>query len=256
MQRRGPVVIVTGASRGIGAATAELLAAKGATVVCSARDRSALSRLADRIGGSVVAVDLREAGSADAVVGHALAEHGRLDVVVANAGVGYVGRFAEMPAEQITELVDLNVRAPMLLARAAIEAITATGRLDGSRRGAVVFVSSIAGAVGVPGEGVYSATKAAVDAFATVLREECRAEHISVSTVVPGVVATDFLRNRRIPYDRRFPRPIPADRVARAVVEAVETGAERLVRPRWLAVPARFEATSPRLYRRLARRFG
>ncbi len=211
-----------------------------------------------RTGGSFVLADLADPGAAERIVAHSVAEHGRLDAVVANAGVGYAGDFLEMAPDRVGEIVDVNVRAPMLVARAGIAAIRTTGRLDATRSGAIVFVSSIAGVVGVPGESVYSASKAAVDAFAECLREELRGDRtpISVSTVVPGVVSTDFLRDRGVPYDRRFPRPMTPERVASVVVGAVESGADRLVEPRWLVVPARLAATTPRLYRALARRFG
>jgi short-subunit dehydrogenase len=252
----GSVVIVTGASRGIGAATSRLLAARGAQVVCAGRDGAALEEVAAETGGSVVVADLADPAAPDRIVAHAVAEHGRLDALVANAGVGYAGEFAAMPAERVGYLVDVNVRAPMLLGLAAVNAIMATRADAGGRGGAVVFVSSIAGAVGVPGETVYSASKTAVDAFATSLREELRPAGITVSTVAPGVVDTGFFESRGAPYDRSFPRPITPERVAAIVVRALETGVERQIEPRWLAVPARLAAVTPRLYRRLARRFG
>lgn len=256
MQLRGSIVIVTGASRGIGEATARLLAARGATVVAVGRDEVALRRLASEIGGTFVVADARDVSSAGATVAHAISECGRVDAVVANAGIGYVGDVAQMPAEEIARLVDVNVRGPLLLARAVVSSMRETSRPDDAGGRAVLFVSSIAGAVGVPGESVYSATKAAVDAFATLLREELRGDHISVSTVVPGVVATGFLEGRRIPYHRRYPRPMEPERVARTVVLALESGGPRYVVPRWLAIPARLAATAPRVYRLLARRFG
>jgi short-subunit dehydrogenase len=256
MHLSGSVVIVTGATRGIGAATARLLASRGATVVGVGRDEAALRHLTADIGGSFVPADLADPLSATTVVTHAMTEHGRLDGVVANAGLGYVGDFAEMPVDQVARLVDVNVRAPMLLARAAVDSMRETVRRHPSARGAFVFVSSIAGEVGVPDESVYSATKAAVTTFAELLREELRQERITVSTVVPGVVSTRFLEERRVPYDRKYPRPIPHERVAHTVVRAMESGRGRLVVPRWLGIPARLSAATPGLYRLLARRFG
>jgi NAD(P)-dependent dehydrogenase (short-subunit alcohol dehydrogenase family) len=244
----GAVVVVTGASRGIGLATAELLAARGATVVVTGRDEPALQALAGRLGGSYLALDLTSADSADRLVRHALERHGRLDAVVANAGIGHVGPFAEMPVEAIGRLVELNLRAPMLLARAAVPVLPAGG--------ALVFVGSIAGAVGVPGESVYSACKAGLGTFAEVLAEELSDRRVTVCTVLPGVVDTDFLRLRPVPYDRRFPRPMPPERVARAVLGALAGGRRRRFEPRWLALPAWLSAAVPGVYRRLARRFG
>lgn len=248
MRLSGSVIVVTGASRGIGRATAELLAGQGSTVVCTGRDAAALAELADRIGGSWLTADLTDADAADRVVQHALASYGRLDAVVANAGAGHVGAFIDMAPADIGRLVELDLRAPMLLARAAVPVLPAGG--------AMVFVGSIAGAVGVPGEAVYSACKAGLAAFAEVLAEELHGQRIAVATVLPGVVDTDFLRQRAVPYDRRFPRPMPPERAARAVLAALAGGRRRRFQPRWLAIPAWLSAALPGIYRRLARRFG
>lgn len=246
----GAVVLVTGASAGIGRSVTEQLTARGLTVVGTGRDAEALAALSTRTGATAVVADLARPDSAAQVVDAALAAHGRLDAVVANAGVGHLGPVAEMTPERVAELVDVNLRAPMLLARAALPALAR------QPRGALVFVGSIAGAVGVPGETVYSATKAGLTVFADLLREEVRASGITVSTLVPGVVDTAFFQRRGAAYDRAVPRPLPVDQVARRVVDLLETGAPRRVEPRWLAVPARLAAATPALYRALARRFG
>ena len=242
MELAGRVVLVTGASRGIGAATCAALTRRGAVVVAAGRDETALAEVA---ASSTVVADAADPVAAPALVAAAVDRHGRLDAVVANAGLGWAGEFAAMDPARITELVDVNLRAPMLLARAALPVLR--------RPGALVFVTSIAGLVGVPGETVYSVTKAGLETFATLLREEV--DGVTVSTVAPGAVATGFFDTRGVPYDRGFPRPIPPERVAEAVVEAIATGRERRVEPRWLAFPARLSAAAPKTYRALARRF-
>jgi len=239
----GRVVLVTGASGGIGAATCAALTRRGAVVVAAGRDETALAAVA---AASTVVADAADPAAAPALVATAVDRHGRLDAVVANAGIGWAGEFAGMDPARITELVDVNLRAPMLLARAALPVLR--------RPGALVFLTSIAGLVGVPGETVYSVTKAGLETFATLLREEL--DGITVSTVAPGAVDTAFFTNRGVPYDRSFPRPIPPGQVAEAVVEAIATGRQRRVEPRWLAIPARLSATVPKTYRALARRFG
>ena len=239
----GRVVLVTGASGGIGAATCAALTRRGAVVVAAGRDETALAAVA---AASTVVADAADPAAAPALVAAAIDRHGRLDAVVANAGIGWAGEFAGMDPARITELVDVNLRAPMLLARAALPVLR--------RPGALVFLTSIAGLVGVPGETVYSVTKAGLETFATLLREEL--DGITVSTVAPGAVDTGFFTTRGVPYDRSFPRAIPPGQVAEAVVEAIATGRQRRVEPRWLAVPARLSATAPRTYRALARRFG
>jgi len=250
MDIAGSVAVVTGASRGIGRATALALAARGATVVAVARDEAALAALSRETRGTHVVADVRDPAHAERVVQQALTEHGRLDVVVANAGIGYAGPFAAMPPETVNALVDVNVTAPMLLTRAALPHLVERGR------GAVVLVTSIAGAVLVPGETVYSTTKAAMEAFAETLREELRGSGVSVSTVLPGAVDTEFFDRRGEPYARGFPRPIAPQRVADAIVDAVVSGRSRRVEPRWLAVASTLRRLAPGAYRALARRFG
>jgi short-subunit dehydrogenase len=255
MELSGAVVLVTGASGGIGRATAHLLAARGAHVVVAGRDPAALRDLAESTGGRAVSEDLRDPTAADRLVAQAYEVRGRLDGVVANAGIGHAGPVVDMTARQVAALVDLNVRSTFLLARAAAVAFRQQAA-DGDRRPrGLVFVSSIAGAVGVPGESVYSATKAAVESFAVVLREELRPDDVGVSTVLPGVVDTEFFARRGAPYDRRYPRPMPPERVARAVVAALESGRARTIVPRWLGLPAWLSAAVPGPYRALARRF-
>lgn len=250
MELAGKVAIVTGASHGIGRATALALATGGATVVVAGLDDDALSELSEQVGGSWLGVDVRDPAHADDLVKHALDRHGRIDVVVANAGIGHAGDVADMSAERVCDLVDINLRAPILLARAALAPMLKQGT------GALVFISSIAAGVLVPRESVYSATKAAVEAFAEPLREELRGTGITVSTVAPGVVATRFFDDRGEPYERRFPRPLSPDVIAAAVVRSIEDGRRHTVVPRWLGVAPRVRAIAPRLYRTLARRFG
>lgn len=240
----GRVVLVTGASRGIGAAVCAALTAGGATVLAAGRDTAALAAVPS---ASTLAADVADPAAAELLVQTALGRYGRLDAVVASAGLGWAGDFATMDPATIAELVDVNLRAPILLARAALPVLPRPG-------GALVFLTSIAGLVGVPGETVYSVTKAGLETFAALLREE--AAGITVATVAPGAVRTGFFDTRGVPYGRSFPRPLPPERVAAAVLVALAGGPARQVQPRWLAVPARLSATLPKTYRKLARRFG
>jgi NADP-dependent 3-hydroxy acid dehydrogenase YdfG len=243
-------VVVTGGGHGIGRATSSALAARGATVVVAGLDEPALADVARQVGGSWCVADVRDPAHADDLVKHALDVHGRLDAVVANAGIGHAGPVAQMSADRICDLVDINVRGPMLLAQAALPTLIAQSR------GSLVFLTSIAGRLLVDNEAVYSATKAAIEAFAVPLRDELRSTGVTVSTIAPGVVATAFFDGRGAPYERRVPRPMPPDRVAHAIVQAIETGRAHTTVPRWLDIPTRINAVAPGLYRRLARRFG
>jgi short-subunit dehydrogenase len=230
-------VLITGASSGIGAATADAMADANARLVLAGRDRARLDAVAAGTGGRVVTADLVTGTAALA------AEAGPVDVLVAGAGVGWAGPVTAMAERTIDDLMAVNLLAPVRLTRLLLPGMIERGR------GHIVFVSSIAGVVGVPGEAVYSATKAGLVAFAEALRAE---SHIGVSVVFPGVVDTPFFERRGTPYARRRPVPIPAARVARAIVQAIERERAEVYVPGWLELPARLRGAAPGVFRRLA----
>ena len=241
-------VLITGGSSGIGAATALAFAARGCPVaVTGLDDDGGLHAVASQAGGVSIPGDLRERGGPRRIVEAAAQALGGLDVVVSNAGEGWRGPFAAMTDEDIDSLLDLNLRASAQVARAALAHLPpGTGHL--------VFVGSIAGLLGVPGEAWYSATKAGLGMLAEVLRAELRADGIKVTLVVPTVVDTAFYEHRNSPYPRRRPRPLSPQVVADAIVEAVEHGREVVVIPGWVSWPARLKVNFPGLYRQLERR--
>jgi short-subunit dehydrogenase len=249
MRLLGAVVLVTGASSGIGEAVAQRLAAAGSVVLAAGRDEDRLARLARRTGATPLAADLAVPGAAADLAEQALARHGHVDVLVNNAGVGWAGPFVTMPAATAAAVLDVNLRAPVELTAALLPTLR-------RRRGHVVYVASIAGRLGVAGEAVYAASKAGLDVFATSLRHELAPDGVSVSVVVPGVVDTDFFARRGRPYDRRRPRPLPVSVAADAVVDAIVHRRAEVYRPRWLRLPVAVRAALPGLYRRLAGRFG
>ena len=247
MELRNAVVVVTGASRGIGRVTARDLAKQGAEVVGVGRDEAALAEVAAATGGTSVVCDVSDPGHVSVIADHLDSGPGRLDAVVLNAGIGYAGEFVEMSPDRISDLLDVNLRGPLLLARELAP------RLVEQRRGALVFVSSIAGLLPVPDEAVYSATKNGMQAFAEALREELRGTGVTVSTVSPGVVSTEFFQARGKPYDRRFPRPIAPERISAAIVDVLRTGKPHRTVPRWFDGPARLRGAMPGVYRTLSR---
>jgi short-subunit dehydrogenase len=242
------VCLVTGASSGIGRATALRLAAAGARVVLAGRDERRLRELAGRTGGTPVVADLAGDGGPREVADRALAACGRVDVLVNNAGVGWAGDLAAIRLEEVSRLVAVNLTAPLQLTRLLLPAMRERGR------GHVVMVSSIAGCVGVGREAVYAATKAGLNAFAESLRYELAGSGVGISVVVPGVIDTEFFARRGTPYERSRPRPVPADRVARAVQAAVERGRAEVYVPAWLRLPSRVHGALPAVFRRLAAR--
>lgn len=245
----GAACLVTGASSGIGGATARLLAGAEARVAVHGRDRAALDRLAADLGAPTIQGDLTEPGAAEAVAAAAEADLGPLDVVVSNAGAGWAGPFCEMGPAEADCLIALNLTAPVHLARAVVPGMVARGR------GCLVLVGSIVGHLGAPQEAVYSATKAALTSLAESLRVELAPAGVDVCLVSPGVVQTAFFERRGMAYARRRPRPIPAGRVAVAVGTAITEGRPRTIVPSWLGLPVALSALTPGLYRRLADRW-
>jgi short-subunit dehydrogenase len=239
---------ITGGSSGIGAATAREFADRGVRVAIAGRNAAALKRVAADTNGIVVLGDLREPGCPQRIVDAAVDSLGGLDILVSNAGIGWAGPFASMSDSDIDALLDVNLRAAAHLARAAIPHLrSGVGRL--------VFIGSIAGLLGVPGETWYSATKAGLGCLAETLRQELRPAGIGVSLVSPGVVDTAYFERRKEPYKRRYPRVMSAETAAAAIVNAVEHGRDDVVVPPWLSLPARVKVRFPGLYRLLASRF-
>jgi short-subunit dehydrogenase len=250
MKLTGAVVVVTGAGSGIGQATAVMLAERGATVVAVDVNAEAIEKLTASTGGLAVAVDIADPGHGDAVVASALDRYGRIDAVVANAGVGYVGDFATMPPDTITTLVEVNFRGPMVLTRAALPGMLERGD------GALVYTTSIAGGVPVPTEAAYCLSKAALENFADSLREEVRTSGIVVTTIRPGVVRTAFHDHRNKPYSRKIPRPVAPEKIAEAILDALEHDKTRRTVPGWIELAVTAQRRMPRLFEVMARRFG
>jgi short-subunit dehydrogenase len=255
MRLDGAVALVTGASSGIGAATAAALAAAGAALLLSGRDEARLAEVAERTGGTALGGDLAAPGGAALLAEQAertpaAAARGGIDILVNNAGLGWAGPLREIPAAKVTELATVNLAAPIELTRLLVPGMIERGR------GGVAFVSSIAGVTGVRGEAVYAATKAGLGAFAESLAYEVRGHGVAVSVIVPGVIDTPFFTRRGRPYGRARPAPVPAGRVATAIVSALEHERPVVYVPGWLRFPAWLHGTAPGTFRALAARFG
>lgn len=196
------VALVTGASSGIGAATAEQLAAEGAAVALAARRGDRLGDLAGRIraaGGRALAIecDVTDEPQVREAVQRTVSEFGRLDVVVANAGVMLLGPVVDAPTEEWTRMVHLNVLGLMYTGHAALPHLLAAAERAPRRVADLVLVSSVAGRVARNGSGVYNATKHAVGAFGEALRQEVTERHVRVSLIEPGAVETELAGHNR-----------------------------------------------------------
>jgi NADP-dependent 3-hydroxy acid dehydrogenase YdfG len=198
----GTVALVTGASSGIGEATALALAAEGAGVALAARRKDRLEALAQKIEGDggrafVRETDVTDEGQAAAAVDATVEELGRLDVVINNAGLMLLGPIVGADTAEWARMVELNVLGLMYVTAAALPHLLRAAE-DGPRQVSdLVNVSSVAGRVARSGSGAYNATKWAVNAFSEALRQEVTERHLRVTLVEPGAVSTELAGHNR-----------------------------------------------------------
>lgn len=198
----GTSALVTGASSGIGEATARALAAEGAAVALVARRRERLESLATEIetgGGRAVVIeaDVTDREQATSAVERAAAEFGRLDTVINNAGVMLLGPIPDAPIDEWERMIDLNLKGLLYVAHAALPHLLMAAGSQPREVADLVNVSSVAGRVARAGAGVYNLTKHGVGAFSEALRQEVTGKHVRVSLVEPGAVATELASHVR-----------------------------------------------------------
>ena len=198
----GTVALVTGASSGIGEAAAVSLAAHGAAVAIAARRRDRLDALAERIrgaGGTVLVLesDITDEQQAREAVARTVAELGRLDTLVNNAGVMLLGPVVDAPVTEWQRMVQLNVLGLLYCAHAALPHLLRAAEDRPRRVADLVNISSVAGRVARNGSGVYNATKHGVGAFSEALRQEVTRRHVRISLVEPGAVETELASHNR-----------------------------------------------------------
>ena len=197
----GTVALVTGASSGIGEATATALAAKGAAVAIVARRADRLEALAGEIeaaGGRALQIeaDVGDRSQAEAAVQRTAAELGRLDVVVNNAGVMLLGPILDAPVEEWEQMIEVNLLGLLYVSKAAMPHLLEAAQ---GQRGVadLVNISSVAGRIARLGSGVYNATKHGVGAFSESLRQEVTGRQVRVSLIEPGAVDTELTSHNR-----------------------------------------------------------
>jgi NADP-dependent 3-hydroxy acid dehydrogenase YdfG len=218
------VAVVTGASSGIGEATARELASRGAAVVAAARDAEKLGALVRGIsasGGRAIAsrTDVADREAVEAMVGLAVEEFGSLDLLVNNAGLGLSGRVAELRAEDLRYVFEVNTIGPLNSIQAALPRM--------GRGGRIINVSSVVGRRAIPKVGGYCASKFALNALSDALRVELASRGVSVTSVYPGTTRTSFRDNSRRTRDEKRgwrPKGVTPEKVAARIAYAAEKG--------------------------------
>ncbi len=228
MELNGAVVIVTGASSGIGAATARLAAGRGARVVLAARRSDRVKDLAAELPDALaVPTDLRDPAQIAGLVEATLDQFGRVDVLVNNAGQGLHVPVEQVRLDDLQAITQLNFYAPLL----AMQAVIPPMRRQGG--GAIVNVSSMTSRMVLPGVGGYSATKAALNMLSQVARRELAPDGIVVSIVYPAVTATEFHQSLaaggRVGGGAWAPKPHSAEYVAEAILGVIASGEEEVL---------------------------
>jgi uncharacterized protein len=247
VQIAGSTILLTGATGGIGHAIARALAERGATLILSGRRVDVLEPLAQELDGRALAVDLAEPAEIERLV----SEAGELDILVANAALPAAGTLDSFSLQEIDRALDVNLRAPIVLAHALAPAMVKRGS------GHLLFMSSLAGKAATPGTALYNASKFGLRGFAAALRADLRTTGVGVSTVFPG-----FIRDAGMFADAGVTLPpgigtrTPQD-VAKAVVRAIERNRGELdVAPLPLRVSTVFASLAPELAGSVARKIG
>jgi short-subunit dehydrogenase len=247
VQIAGSTVLLTGASGGIGHAIARVLAERGATLILSGRRVDVLEPLAQELDGRALAVDLAEPAEIERLV----REAGEVDILVANAALPAAGTLDSFSLQEIDRALDVNLRAPIVLAHALAPAMVKRGS------GHLLFMSSLAGKAATPGTALYNASKFGLRGFAAALRADLRTTGVGVSTVFPG-----FIRDAGMFADAGVTLPpgigtrTPQD-VAKAVLRAIERNRGELdVAPLPLRVSTVFASLAPELAGSVARKIG
>ncbi|HTU39940.1 MAG TPA: SDR family NAD(P)-dependent oxidoreductase [Acidimicrobiales bacterium] len=197
----GTVALVTGASSGIGDATAQALAEEGAAVALVARRKDRLEQLAERIGGDartlVIEADVTDRTQAEDAIATTVAQLGRLDTLVNNAGVMLLGPIVGAPVEEWEQMVHLNLLGLLYCTHAALPHLLSAADSGPRAVADVINVSSVAGRVARLNSGVYNATKHGVGAFSESLRQEVTRRHVRVTLIEPGATATELAFHNR-----------------------------------------------------------
>ncbi len=247
MNLGGRTVLLTGATGGIGHAIARAAAGRGARLVLTGRRAEVLEPLAAELSARAIACDLSRPEDVDRL----LAEVGNADVLIANAALPASGRLSTFSVEELDRALAVNLRAPMVLARALSAGMVARGS------GHLVFISSMGGKTASVGSSVYSATKFGLRGFALGLREDLRGEGVGVSTIFPGFVSDAGMFHDSGAELPGYVATRTPEQVAAAVLRAIERDRSEVdVAPLSVRAGAAVAGLAPELVGRLQRRLG
>lgn len=230
MEINGKVVIITGASEGIGLATARLLAGKGAKIVIAARSVDKIKNLEKELPASLAVVtDMRNYNDVNNLISETIKKYGRVDILINNAGQGMYGPVESIDIEKYKEIMELNVYSVIRAMQEVIPVMRKQGK------GMIVNVSSGVSRRYIPGIAAYSSTKYALNAVTFIARQELEKDGIIVSSVLPKMTATKFGENsigRRPDFTARpggMPPVDSAEKVAEKIAELIETEKDEIV---------------------------
>ncbi|MFF2911030.1 SDR family NAD(P)-dependent oxidoreductase [Paenibacillus sp. NPDC057934] len=246
MELKNKIVVITGASSGIGALTAQLLSGRGAVPVLLARSEDKLKETAAGIPGvfGLYPCDVRDAAAVEETFARILADYGRIDILLNNAGYGKFAPFTDMDPEEFDDMMDVNYMGIVRCTKVVVPHMLARGT------GQIVNVASMAGKIGTAKSVAYTATKHAVLGFTNALRQELRKTGIIVSAVNPGPIATDFFKvaDPSGGYEKSVARMMMTpEHVSTKIVRLMEKGKEELDLPGLAAFGIRLYGLFPRL---------
>lgn len=240
------VIVITGASQGIGRAAAKALAARGAKIGLVARSESALLETLQEIHhqGTIYVADVCQPDALKQAFHHIEHQLGPIDILINCAGIGALGHFNETDISTFEQLMQVNFFGTLYAMKAILPSMLARGQ------GHIINIASIAGRIAAPLESAYSASKFAVIGLSEAIAMEVANQGVSVSIVNPGPVDTNFFLNRKKPYALKSPRPISPEQVANKIIVTIKHQPFEQFAPKWLRWAYTIRVMLPALYKK------
>ena len=239
------VVLITGASRGIGRAMAKAAAERGAQVGLIARSRQELDRVLTEVGGqgAISVTDVSNSDEVKQAIDTIVEQLGPIDVLINCAGIGAFGSFNTTEVDLFEKIMRVNYLGVVYTMKQVLPSMVTR------HTGCIINVASVAGRMAAPFEAAYSASKFAVVGLTEAVQNEVKSQGVHVSMVLPGPVETDFFATRGTPYPFKSPKPVSPQKVVNAIIAAIEQGAAEKFAPSWLSWAYTARALVPSLHR-------